>query len=55
MLSADTLPHPFQHQCLRSVGDPDLLIYEKKLLAIVAKPSDIRNKYGDNISALSNS
>jgi len=35
---------------LQSVGDPDLLIYEKKLLAIVAKPSDIRNKYGDNIS-----
>ena len=38
---------------LRSVGDPELLSYQTKLMRIVATPSDIRNKYGDNISALS--
>lgn len=35
---------------LQSVGDPELLSYQTKLMRIVATPSDIRNKYGDNIS-----
>lgn len=35
---------------LQSVGDPELLSYQTKLMRIVTTPSDIRNKYGDNIS-----
>lgn len=36
----------------RSVGDPDLLGYEMKIMRMVTTASEIRDKYGDNISAL---